>query len=179
MSRAVVEQPYDFVTLLIGVNDQYQGVAAAAYLDRFQKVLADAIGLAGDEPSRVIVLSIPDYSVTPFASHMDTGRIRAEIDRFNVLNREAARVAGVHGRRAGSSCDPKCCAVETHCMRLNQGLGDACNASLLLSRAENVGIEFRCAFGAQPVAEFGVGVLADVRLDPLPVTAVVADALAV
>jgi lysophospholipase L1-like esterase len=80
--------PYDVVSLLIGVNDQYQGLDTAGYRVRFTSLLMKSIALAGNEPSRVFVLSIPDYSATPFVSPGDKARVSKEIDNFNVVNRE-------------------------------------------------------------------------------------------
>ncbi len=80
--------PYDVVSLLIGVNDQYQGHNSNGYRDRFTSLLRKAIQLTGDKPSHVFVLSIPDYSVTPFAMYRDVATIRKEIDEFNVINKE-------------------------------------------------------------------------------------------
>ena len=86
--------PYDLVTLLIGVNDQYRGWSADRYRDGFDNLLGRAIDLAGGDPQRVIVLSIPDYSVTPFGQRRDPQAIRNEIDRFNEINLELTQEAG-------------------------------------------------------------------------------------
>lgn len=94
MSRANLAPPYDLVTLLIGVNDQYQGQSAETYRERFEKLLADAVMQAGGDGARVVVLSIPDYSLTPFAERMDTARIRSELASFNAIHRDAALRAG-------------------------------------------------------------------------------------
>lgn len=80
--------PYDVVSLLIGVNDQYQGHDSKGYADKFTVLLRKAIQLTGDKPSHVFVLSIPDYSVTPFAQYRDVTTIRKEIDEFNYINKE-------------------------------------------------------------------------------------------
>lgn len=80
--------PHDVVSLLIGVNDQYQTSDTTGYRDRFTWLLEKAIVLTGGKKERVCVLSIPDYSVTPFASFLDTARIRREIDWFNAINRD-------------------------------------------------------------------------------------------
>lgn len=85
---------FDIVTLLIGVNDQYQHLSIDGYRQRFQALLTKAISLAGNRSSRVIVLSIPDYSVTPFAQYSDRDRIRREIDAFNLVNREITLARG-------------------------------------------------------------------------------------
>jgi lysophospholipase L1-like esterase len=79
---------YDVVTLLIGVNDQYQGLDTAGYRERFSQLLEKAVKLAGNRPGRVFVLSIPDYSATPFVAEKDKSRVQAEIDAFNAINKE-------------------------------------------------------------------------------------------
>src|SRR5512142_137648 len=57
---------YDLVTLLIGVNDQYRGYPAEGYREDFRFMLEKAIEYAGRNSDKVIVLSIPDWGVTPF-----------------------------------------------------------------------------------------------------------------
>jgi lysophospholipase L1-like esterase len=86
--------PYDLVTLLIGVNDQYGGRAVEDYCPRFRTLLARAVTLAGGRASHVIVVSIPDWSVTPFATRFDSAQIAAEITRYNAVNREEAQRLG-------------------------------------------------------------------------------------
>ncbi|MFZ1314203.1 MAG: SGNH/GDSL hydrolase family protein [Chitinophagaceae bacterium] len=78
---------YDVVSLLIGVNDQYQTHDTTGYRQRFTDLLVKAIQLARGKKENVFVLSIPDYSVTPFAAGNDTARIRQEIDWFNAINK--------------------------------------------------------------------------------------------
>jgi lysophospholipase L1-like esterase len=87
---------FHLVSLLVGVNDQYRGRATEAYAPGFRELLAYAVGRAGGDPHRVIVLSIPDWGVTPFAADRDRGRIAREIDAFNRINAEAAAEAGAH-----------------------------------------------------------------------------------
>lgn len=79
---------YDIVTLLIGVNNQYQGRSEPEYQTQFTELLQKAIQLAGNISSHVIVLSIPDYSVVPFAHDGDTILIAKEINSFNIINKE-------------------------------------------------------------------------------------------
>lgn len=87
---------YDLVTLLIGVNDQYRGRTADDYKPRFEALLKIAISFAGNNHSRVIVLSIPDWGVTPFATGRNRKQIAKEIDDFNAVNREIAAKYHVH-----------------------------------------------------------------------------------
>jgi lysophospholipase L1-like esterase len=82
--------PYDVVSLLIGVNNQYQHLSQQEYRNQFTSLLQRAIPLAGNRPARVIVLSIPDYSATPFARGRNTAFIAAQIDSFNAINHEVA-----------------------------------------------------------------------------------------
>jgi lysophospholipase L1-like esterase len=81
---------YDIVTLLIGVNNQYQGRSQSEYKVQFTELLMTAIRLAGNSPGHVIVLSIPDYAGTPFARNSDTALISREINSFNQINKEIA-----------------------------------------------------------------------------------------
>lgn len=79
---------FGLVSLLIGVNNQYRGLDAEEYRLEFRQLLERAIAFAGGRPDRVIVLSIPDWGVTPFAEGEDRERIAREIDQFNLINRE-------------------------------------------------------------------------------------------
>ena len=87
--------PYDLVTLLIGVNNQYRGRDIEIYRDEFVELLNRAIGFAGNNRGRVVVLSIPDWGVTPFAAGRDREKIALEIDAFNDVNRQESENAGV------------------------------------------------------------------------------------
>ena len=86
--------PYDLVSLLIGVNNQYRGRSAEEYRAEFAGLLQRAIGLAGGDARRVIVLSIPDWGVTPFAAGRDRQQITAEIDAFNAAARQETERLG-------------------------------------------------------------------------------------
>ena len=81
---------YDIVTLLIGVNNQYQHRSQEEYRQQFEILLIKSIQYAGNNKQRVFVLSIPDYSVTPFASGSNTAMIAMEIDAFNTINKKIA-----------------------------------------------------------------------------------------
>ena len=91
-----IEPPYDLVSLLIGVNNQYRGYDINEYREQFIFLLNKSIEYAGGNPNRVIVLSIPDWGVTPFAGGRDREKIAKEIDEFNSVNREESEKAGVH-----------------------------------------------------------------------------------
>jgi lysophospholipase L1-like esterase len=80
--------PYSLVTLLIGVNNQYRGRDAEQYRHEFSALLQRAIGFAGGDAQKVIVVSIPDWGVTPFAKDRDHTKIASEIDHYNAINRE-------------------------------------------------------------------------------------------
>lgn len=74
---------YDFVSLLIGVNNQYRGRATDDFEPEFTQLLQRAIDFAGGDPNKVFVLSIPDWGVTPFAEDRNRDNIALEIDAYN------------------------------------------------------------------------------------------------
>jgi pyrrolidone-carboxylate peptidase/lysophospholipase L1-like esterase len=90
------EGPFDLVTLLIGVNNQFQGRDEKEYREQFVELLNWALAAAGKNPKRVAVISIPDYAVTPFAADRDRAKISAAIDRFNAINKEESAKLAVH-----------------------------------------------------------------------------------
>jgi lysophospholipase L1-like esterase len=85
---------YGLVTLLIGVNNQYRARSADEYRMQFRALLVRAISFADAKASHVIVVSIPDWSVTPFAEGRDRARIASEINAFNAINRDETERAG-------------------------------------------------------------------------------------
>ncbi len=96
ISRTRLAVPFDFVTLLIGVNNQYRGRSAEEYAQQFEELLQQAISFAGDIPTHVIVISIPDWGVTPFAEDRDRNKIAKEIDAFNEINEKIVKKYNVH-----------------------------------------------------------------------------------
>ena len=89
-----ITPPYDLVSLLIGVNNQYRGYDINEYREQFVFLLNKSIEYAGGDPQRVIVLSIPDWGVTPFAHGQGGERIARDIDAFNAVNRAETEKAG-------------------------------------------------------------------------------------
>lgn len=90
-----LKQNYDIVTLLIGVNDQFQGLSQDSYASNFRILLNEAIDFAGGNTKRVIVISIPDYGVTPFGKRYGQSIVGKEIDNFNLINRKISVSMGV------------------------------------------------------------------------------------
>src|SRR5688572_23297591 len=78
---------YDFVTLLIGVNNQFRGRQVIEYKQQLESLLQKAISLANGKKEHVIIVSIPDYSVTPFSEKTDREKIAGEVDVFNGINK--------------------------------------------------------------------------------------------
>jgi lysophospholipase L1-like esterase len=88
INKEKLRSKYDFVTLLIGVNNQYRGRNIDDYSREFESLLKQAITFAGNKASHVIVLSIPDWGITPFAEGRNRDQIAREIDLFNQANNE-------------------------------------------------------------------------------------------
>jgi acyl-CoA thioesterase I len=87
---------YGLVSLLIGVNNQYQRQDFPLYEQQFPQLLSRAIAFAGGDTSRVFVLSIPDYAYTPFGQgSQNPAQISAQLDEYNAFNRQVAESWGV------------------------------------------------------------------------------------
>jgi len=95
IETAGVEGHYDLVSLLIGVNNQYRGRGTEEFRTQFVRLLDQAVAFAGGVPERVVVLSIPDWGVMPFAEGRDRDAIGQEIDAFNQIKRAEAEQRGV------------------------------------------------------------------------------------
>jgi len=89
---------YDLVTLLIGVNNQYRGRPVSDYETEFRKMLTKAIRFAKGNPKHVVVISIPDWGVTPFATDRGTDRekVAKEIDAYNMAKERISKELGVY-----------------------------------------------------------------------------------
>jgi len=90
IEEAAPEGSYDLVTLLAGVNNQYRGLDLDEYRKEFGRLIETAAGFANGRYDKVMVVSIPDWGVTPFAADRDRGKIASEIDEFNRVGREEA-----------------------------------------------------------------------------------------
>jgi lysophospholipase L1-like esterase len=77
---------YTLVSLLIGVNNQYQGKSAKSYAPEFEELLRMGLSIVNDDPSKIFVLSIPDYGYTPFGKENQM-EISVAIDKFNKVNK--------------------------------------------------------------------------------------------
>jgi len=85
-----LHEKFSFVTLLIGVNNQYRGRSIDNYKEEFLQLLTQAIDFAKGDAQHVIVVSIPDWGVTPFADGRDRQKIAREIDEYNAACKEIA-----------------------------------------------------------------------------------------
>jgi len=94
IDQSSVSGIYHLVSLLIGVNNQYRGRDTAEYRMQYRQLLDMAIDFAGGDPTHVIVVSIPDYGVTPFAAGKDPVKIAREIDEFNAIKQEETTNSG-------------------------------------------------------------------------------------
>lgn len=83
-----ITDTFSFVSLLIGVNNQYRGRDIDNYKQEFTQLLDQAIMFAGGEEEKVFVLSIPDWGVTPFAEGKDRNEIAQKINEYNEANKE-------------------------------------------------------------------------------------------
>jgi len=96
IEKAGLQESYDLVSLLIGVNNQYRKYALHQYDREFKALLERAINLAGGVPENVLVISIPDYGATPFGQSKRPEKISEEIDRYNDIAKRHALSKGAH-----------------------------------------------------------------------------------
>lgn len=118
IDKASLTPPYNIVTLLIGVNNQYRGRSLREYKIQFQSLLLRAIGFSGNKPKQVAVLSIPDWGVTPYATGRDREKITLEINNYN---NAAAEI---------------CKQLDIHYISITEGTREAANDSSLLTGDE-------------------------------------------
>lgn len=83
-----LHETFSLVTLLIGVNNQYRGRSIDNYKEEFAGLLNQAMLFANGRPRHVMVLSIPDWGVTPFAEGRDRQKIAWDIDAYNKAAKE-------------------------------------------------------------------------------------------
>ncbi len=87
-------ESYDLVSLLIGVNNQYQGRSVESFAPEFEELLKTSIKLAGNDKDKVFVVSIPDYGKTPFGASK-AEQIAKELDDYNAISKEICDQYGV------------------------------------------------------------------------------------
>jgi lysophospholipase L1-like esterase len=85
---------YDLVSLLIGVNNYYQGRSLEEYKVQFKELLLMSVDFAGGNKNKVFVVSIPDYGYTPFGQS-NQAVISAGVDQFNAANKHITDSIGV------------------------------------------------------------------------------------
>ena len=92
-AAAIADSTFDMVSLLIGVNNQYQNRSIDVYKTEFEALLNQAVKFAGGKKRRVVVVSIPDYAFTPYGN--GSTRISTEIDNFNAANEQITKANGI------------------------------------------------------------------------------------
>jgi lysophospholipase L1-like esterase len=97
MAASALAPPFDLVSVLVGVNDQYRGREVAEHLPHFNTVLTQAVGLADGDPDRVVVVSIPDWGTTGFAADDPRGPalIGTQVDAYNAAQRDLCQLRGI------------------------------------------------------------------------------------
>ena len=92
-TRPPEEKKYNLVSILIGVNNQYQGMDIASYEPDLRKIIDIALEIVDQDSSRLMILSIPDYAYTPFGNGFTN--ISEEIDSYNEIKRRVAEEYGI------------------------------------------------------------------------------------
>lgn len=90
MDKNLEDEKYDLVSVLIGVNNQYQGKPIATFKREFETILKRAIAHCKNGKKRVFVVGIPDYGVTPFGKKSGKSNIGKEIGSYNAICKHIA-----------------------------------------------------------------------------------------
>ena len=96
ITAANITTTFDIVSLLIGVNNQYKERTVNNFEIEFEHLVQRAIAFANNNSTHVVVLSIPDWGVTPFAEGRDSKKIATEIDAYNLVCKMAAQKFNTH-----------------------------------------------------------------------------------
>ncbi len=103
MRRHSFLDQYDIVTLLTGVNNQYRKLPFDQYRNELKQLIKAAIILAGNRTGRVVLISIPDYGLTPFSATLNATTISKELWDYNLFGSEIAQQNGIHYLNIGDS----------------------------------------------------------------------------
>ena len=95
MNNSNLEPPYGLISLLIGVNNQFQGQNANGFRPEFIEILEKSLKLVNNRKERFFVISIPDWGASPFGSGFDRAKVSKEIDEFNSVLKEESEKRGV------------------------------------------------------------------------------------
>jgi len=95
LDQASLKESYDYVSLLIGVNNQYRGRSVTSFEPEFTALLERAISYSNRKANGVFVVSIPDWGVMPFAEGRDARKIALEIDTYNKSIERICKIYGV------------------------------------------------------------------------------------
>ena len=95
LDQASLAASYDYVSLLIGVNNQYRGRSVASFEPEFTALIERAISYSNRKANGVFVVSIPDWGVMPFAEGRDARKIALEIDTYNKSIERICKIYGV------------------------------------------------------------------------------------
>lgn len=95
LDRRQIANTFDLVSLLIGVNNQYRGRPVSQFRTELVRLIDRAIQYAGGDTSRVFLVSIPDWGVTPFATGRDRAQIASEINAYNEVIRQEAEARNI------------------------------------------------------------------------------------
>jgi len=85
INKINISKDHDFVSLLIGVNNQYRNLDMVLFQKELNILMDKAISFASGNNEKVFVLSIPDWGITPFGLIKKRGNISEEIDAYNKL----------------------------------------------------------------------------------------------
>jgi acyl-CoA thioesterase-1 len=94
IKRTDLAEKYDLVSLLIGVNNQYQGLPLADFEKDFRSLIDTALKYTGNDKNHIFIVSIPNYGYTPFGAEKKE-EITADLAKFNGLSKSICDELGI------------------------------------------------------------------------------------
>ena len=95
LNKIKFNKKFDFVSLLIGVNNQYQGQNANDFRPEFIEILEKSLKLVENRTERLFVISIPDWGASPYGFGFDRAKVSKEINEFNSVVKEESEKRGL------------------------------------------------------------------------------------
>jgi acyl-CoA thioesterase-1 len=95
INNSNLEPPYGLISILIGVNNQFQGKSQQEFKDDFIKIINKSIALLNGNKERLFVLSIPDWGATPFGSAYNRTQVSNQINQFNSIVKSESESRGI------------------------------------------------------------------------------------
>ena len=95
IDNANLQPPFGLISLLIGVNNQFQNRSQEEFKNEFIELIETSLRLLDDNKNKLFILSIPDWGATPFGKSYNRTEITKQIDQFNSIVKSESESRGI------------------------------------------------------------------------------------